>query len=202
MTFATHHPDGLHLGISRRYTYEGDPNATLVRHQTYVFAADGTVQLVGGSEKGNSITIIHRGAEVYPSLQRLREGGSMTSTAEVELSSSNPHSEELLTRSLLPGQTAMKSALTYEVSPAPPLKRLVTRIGTFTNVVGVRVRTVKMRLINAAPLPQASLNAMQSLFTKSGGSTHYYARGTGVATMGASLLGGEAHLVSPSHCSG
>ena len=182
---ATHEVGGERLlyRLTSRAT-DSEPGATLEPPTTYevpyLLEPDGKLGVAPGLAPQPPLTISWSGSELYPTIEELRTGKSTTSTFIGNESATNAAARNELAKDLQPGEKALKFSFTTAASAAPRLASVHTPDGTFTNLVGVHIRFISGRVVNATPSATTSLDSIMTGFASALGNINlYFARGVG-----------------------
>ena len=113
----------------------------------------------------------------YPSIAYLHSDGSATTTLILTVRGVTAEGKRAVRQAVGNG-SALRIAVTFQVSSAPARTRITTPNGTYSNLVGVRIKNTGDKVLNAKLKKGSALKALAKSFN-SGSSDVYYAKGIG-----------------------
>lgn len=189
--------DGTHFTVHSRtrVTSRGEtPNVTST-DLPYVLTDDGKLEAAPNLhlEAANGLHASYDKFVVYPTVRTLRRGASIESTALISVAPSDPSLEAELEKEVGARSAALR--LTFRIAGVPP-RAIHTSGGTFTDVVGVQAKIVKV----SSPAKNSQIRQLFGTLPKLFGTfTTWYAKDVGpVKTQGSGgLMGGLVTAAPP-----
>jgi hypothetical protein len=141
----------------------------------YQLLDDGALGVAPDLGTNSSFNLTFTGNELYPAISALHEGASIMSRFSGTLSGATAASSSALKKMVTSGKK-LNVSFVIRVSSAPTLKVIKTPAGTYRKLVGVVVRVVSAKALNARPADKSMLSGV----VKAPPSVLYFAKGVGM----------------------
>lgn len=161
----------------------GSPSTHSTMIYPYVVLKNGDLGTEPGlGSLGGGFRWSYKGYEVFPPLSSLRSPSrSLVSGLTVVLSATTPAARRELQQMVTSGNRLL-IRFSIRVSGLPPVARLTTPHGTFTDVIGVRVSLFGIKALNASKSFASAFTASSAFGKALSRVTLYFAKGVGIVS--------------------
>ncbi len=183
---------------------EGDPLLSETESVEYVLGDDGLLRTEPQLFNSGDLEADVDRFIVYPSIEEVRDGESVSSSLTLAASSSDPATQAQLEAELEPGESEMKMRVDYKVTGVPP-KEISTPAGTFTDVVGATVEIEDIEALNANEEARGDTDGLAEIVAAFAGTpTVWFARDTGIVQTETSggMMGDGTSVMKLEGCDG